>query len=232
MYLFYLKNIADHSAHFEPEEAAHCYQVLRHRPGDQIEFTDGVGNMYTGEITTLSKKSGVVQIIHQKMMPQLPYKLQVAIAPTKNINRLEWFIEKACEIGVDSIQFLECEHSERVRLRMDRLHKIMVAACKQSLKAHFPALGVLEPFETFIQQPRAGSKLIAYCNDTQTEVLAKQGIEQELTILIGPEGDFSNKEIELALQHGYTGLSLGNQRLRTETAGIQACSWVSYHFSS
>jgi len=227
MQLFFTKNINDNIAVFSQEDARHI-QVLRKKIGDQLSFVDGVGGMYTGEIIDIGKKQCTLSIIqHTPSYNLRNVHLHIGIAPTKNIARLEWFLEKATEIGVEEITPLLCEHSERKKIRIDRLNKILISAMKQSVKAYLPKLNELTKFDQFFQNENQGSKFIAYCNDDNLNHLKTEYSSPEnVTILIGPEGDFSQKEIELALQNNYTGVSLGKSRLRTETAGVVACHTV------
>jgi len=227
MQLFFTKNITENIATFEAEEARHL-QVLRKKIGDQLHFVDGEGGMYLGEIIEVHKKSCLLKILeHQLSYNERKVKLLIAIAPTKNIARLEWFLEKATEIGIDEITPILCDRSERKRIRTDRLEKITMSAMKQSLKAYLPKLNELTDYQSFIKQNNDNVKYIAYCNDGALSHLKKEYSSAEnVTILIGPEGDFSPKEIKIALENGYQGISLGKSRLRTETAGIAACHIV------
>ncbi|MFK7772110.1 MAG: 16S rRNA (uracil(1498)-N(3))-methyltransferase [Saprospiraceae bacterium] len=224
MQLFFTKNITGNIATFEAEEARHI-QVLRKQVGDVLHFVDGAGGMYKGEITEIHKKQCLLSILeHNPSYNERKVKLHIAIAPTKNIARLEWFLEKATEIGIDEITPILCVRSERKRIRTDRLEKITMSAMKQSLKAYMPKLNELTDSKEFMKQNNDDIKYIAYCNDDALNHLKKEySTAKNVTILIGPEGDFSPKEIKLALENGYQGISLGTSRLRTETAGIVAC---------
>lgn len=224
MQLFFTKNIQGNIATFEMEEARHI-QVLRKKIGDQLRFVDGAGGMYLGEIIEVHKKQCMLRILeHNPSYNERKVKLHIAIAPTKNIARLEWFLEKATEIGIDEITPILCDRSERKRIRTDRLGKITMSAMKQSLKAYLPKLNELADYQDFIKQGNDDVKYIAYCNDDALNHLKKEySTAENVTILIGPEGDFSPKEVKLALENGYKGISLGESRLRTETAGIVAC---------
>jgi 16S rRNA (uracil1498-N3)-methyltransferase len=229
MILFYTQAIQHKLATLHDEEAHHCTQVLRRRVGDQVAFTDGKGCFYEGQITHITKKECVLQIVNQWKDPhEWNFKVHIAIAPTKNIERLEWFLEKATEIGVDTITPVLCERSERKQIRLDRLEKILLAAMKQSLKATLPTLHNLMPFENFVHLPFTESqKFIAYLDDMPNPLLQQMYHKgQNTVVLIGPEGDFSEKEIQGALKEGFTGVSLGNSRLRTETAGMVACHTI------
>jgi len=224
MQLFYTQNIKDNMAIFTEEEARHI-KVLRKKTGDVLHFIDGVGGWYKGEIMEVHKKQCVLSILeHSPSYNQRKVHLHIAIAPTKNINRLEWFLEKATEIGIDEITPILCDRSERKKIRNDRLEKILLSAAKQSLKAYLPKLNELTDYQDFIKKENDSLKYIAYCNDDNLNHLKKEySSPQNVTILIGPEGDFSEKEIQFALENNYQGISLGDSRLRTETAGIVAC---------
>lgn len=226
MQLFYTNNIEGNLAHLSVEEARHVVQVLRKKAGDAIDFVDGKGAFYKGEIIETGKKTCLINILEKREVPIDRPRLQIAIAPTKNIDRLEWFLEKATEIGIDEVIPVLCERSERKRIRQDRLEKIMLSAMKQSLKATLPKLRELTNLKSFIEEEHAiAQKFIAYCNDDELEHLQTLGNSgQSGLILIGPEGDFSPEEIARSKKHGFQGVSLGQSRLRTETAGVVACT--------
>ncbi|MEE1069269.1 MAG: 16S rRNA (uracil(1498)-N(3))-methyltransferase [Paludibacteraceae bacterium] len=235
MHLFYSPNIAQ-TLCLNEEESAHCIQVLRQTKGDSICVTDGEGHLYHCQITNPHRKHCEVEILSVETPPALHSgHVHIAIAPTKNIDRLEWAIEKCTEMGVDEITPILCDHSERKKINEDRLQKIVVAAAKQSLKTTFPILNPLTPIRQIASK---GDLFIAHCMTTEEEQSIqapyraseqKHSLKNELmkghdvTILIGPEGDFSPAEIEWALQNGYQPISLGAARLRTETAAVVAC---------
>ncbi len=235
MYLFYAPDIAACPV-LPEEESAHCILVLRRTAGDEILVTDGVGNLYLCEITNPHRKHCEVRITAvEQPAPLHEGRVHIAFAPTKNIDRTEWAIEKCVEMGVDEITLLLCDHSERKTVNMERLQKIVVSAAKQSLKTRFPKLN---PLTKINQLQTAGDKFIAHCmTDAETSSLqdaycpteTKQALQQhvvrghETTVLIGPEGDFSPAEVEWAVRNGYRPVSLGAARLRTETAAIIAC---------
>ena len=229
MYLFYCPDIETKQTLSE-EESGHCVRVLRYSAGDEILITDGKGTTYTARITNPHPKHCDFEIIsREKQEPHHHFHLHIAIAPTKNIERMEWAIEKCVEIGVDEITPLLCRFSERKQLRTDRLEKIILSAAKQSLTPYLPVLHELTPYDAFIksQESRAKSqeqKFIAHCYKEDKRVL-KDEIEQgrDVLVLIGPEGDFSEQEIAEALSLGFIPVSLGNSRLRTETAAVVAC---------
>jgi len=206
------------------EESFHCIKVLRMRSGDTLHLTDGKGNLYEGVILAQDTKSCPVMLT--RVTPDFgkrPFRLNMAVAPTKNIARFEWFLEKATEIGVDEITPLICEHSERVQIRIDRLQKIIVSAAKQSLKTYLPILHEPLKFSDFIKLNHPSSRFVAYVEEHQPLHLKTAYQNGDCTILIGPEGDFSRNEMDAAKKQGYISVSLGPSRLRTETAAIVAC---------
>ena len=228
MYLFYAPNI-ETSQTLSEEESGHCVRVLRYSAGDEILITDGKGTTYTARITNPHPKHCDFEIIsREKQEPHHHFHLHIAIAPTKNIERLEWAIEKCVEIGVDEITPLLCRFSERKQLRTDRLEKIILSAAKQSLTPYLPVLHELTQYDEFLrnhQSPITNEQcFIAHCYKEDKRVL-KEEIERgkDVLVLIGPEGDFSEQEVADALASGFVPVSLGNSRLRTETAAVVAC---------
>jgi len=228
MHVFYSPDIIGSSYQLSTKEAIHCSCVLRLEYGDVIYLIDGTGNLYTAKIVDFAEKKCVVNIIDVKNnYNRRNYYLHIAIAPAKNIERFEWFLEKATEIGIDEITPIVCDHSERRILKTERAKKIIVAAAKQSVKAFLPKINELTNFKTLVCQDFAGKKLIAHCYRDKKTFLHKIIQPNENTmILIGPEGDFSKREIQFAQQNNFIDISLGNSRLRTETAGVHACSTV------
>ena len=225
MHLFYSENIEKPVHQLSEEESKHIHRVLRLTEGDELFLTDGKGSMYRCEISQASPKKCQVRILSNEETLANPFQLHIAIAPTKNINRFEWFLEKATEIGIDEITPLICNHSERKVVKSDRLNKVVIAAMKQSLKSWLPKVNQPLSFNDLIRQAFDGQKFIAYC-ETDEEALLQNEIQpgSSTLILIGPEGDFSPEEVEQATQSGFIPVSLGNSRLRTETAGIIACT--------
>jgi len=222
MQLFYTPNILNGFARFDEEESRHLLTVLRRQPGDHLRLSDGKGYFYETELTEVGKKQAVARILSSIAAPaERPARLHIAIAPTKQIERFEWFLEKATEIGVDTITPLHCRRSERDTIRHDRLEKVLVSAMKQSLRAYLPVLNPLTPFNKFISIIREDQKRIAWC-DTEPMPHLKESLQKgiDTVILIGPEGDFSPEEVQMALQNGFSAISLGSARLRTETAGL------------
>ncbi|MFC2489830.1 MAG: RsmE family RNA methyltransferase [Prevotella sp.] len=210
------------------EEAAHASRVLRLESGDEVFLIDGAGCFFKAQLTLVTKGRCLYDIVER--LPQEKTwngRIAVAMAPTKVIDRVEWTLEKATEIGIDEFSLLNCAFSERRNVKLERLDKIVVAAVKQSRKAWKPLLNDLQPFESFVNRPRKGAKYIAHCyaeidkKDLYGELLQLNG-EEEVTILIGPEGDFSIDEVRLAMSKGYVPVSLGQSRLRTETAALAA----------
>ena len=192
--------------------------------GETLNLTDGNGNLYEGQILAQEVKSCPVMLT--SVIPDYgkrPFRLHMAVAPTKNIARFEWFLEKATEIGVDEITPLICEHSERVQIRIDRLQKIILSAAKQSLKTYLPILHEPVKFDDFIKLDHPASRFIAYVEEHQPYHLKSAYQNGDCTVLIGPEGDFSKKEMDAAFQQRFKPVSLGPSRLRTETAAIVAC---------
>lgn len=214
---------------FSEEESRHIVRVLRLGEGDELFLTDGQGTLARAEITNGSMKNCEVAV--REIRPEFErraYRMQLAVAPTKNADRIEWLVEKATEIGVDVITLLSTDHSERRVLRTDRLEKIAVGAIKQSQKAYLPRIEPITPFSEWVSLPFDGLKLIAHCEPGEDKVLMKNLVQPgvDVRVLIGPEGDFSPAEIALALQHGYRPISLGHSRLRTETAALVAVHTV------
>lgn len=224
MHVFYTPDIQV-SNELPEEEAQHCTRVLRLNIGDEITLTDGKGNFYQAEITAATNKRCQVAIKETRYQePLWPCHLHIAMAPTKNMDRNEWFAEKATEIGFDELTFLNCRFSERKVIKTERISKILVSAIKQSLKARLPKLNEMTDFHTFIQQDFEGQKFIAHCYEGEKKQL-KEALTpgEDALVLIGPEGDFSEEEVEKAIEHGFVPISLGKSRLRTETAALVAC---------
>ena len=222
MQLFYNANLTEDTQQFtfDKTESRHIVRVLRKKLGDQLFITNGKGILFTSEITIADDKNCLVNIISvdEKSKPR-NYHLHIAMAPTKNIDRFEWFLEKATEIGIDEITPLLCERSERKNIKSERLEKIIESAMKQSLKFHLPILNPLISFSDFIKKDFESNLFIAHCEKSDRKPL-KPTLQpkQNAIILIGPEGDFSKSEIEKAIQHKFTPITLGESRLRTENS--------------
>ena len=225
MHIFYIPGISEIAYTLDETESKHCVRVLRLEKGDEITLVDGRGGWFTAEIVDPNPKRCAVNVIKSELnFGQRNFQVQVAIAPTKNIERIEWFLEKATEIGIDRVTPLLCRYSERKEIKSERLEKVMVSAMKQSLKAYLPQLDELTKFNDFISQPFSGQKFIAHCEEQHRELLKNAiKLDGNYLILIGPEGDFSSEEIRMAIDAGFIPVSLGDSRLRTETAGVVAC---------
>lgn len=225
MHIFYTPDLSGNTYTLDESESKHCVRVLRLDQGEEITLVDGRGGFFTAEIADPNPKRCAVKVIESVLDFGIRnFQVHIAIAPTKNIERIEWFLEKATEIGINRITPLLCRYSERKEIKADRLEKVMVSAMKQSLKAYLPQLDPLTKFNDFISQPFDGQKFIAHCDEKHRDLLKNLVVtNQNYLILIGPEGDFSSEEIELAVKAGFHPVSLGDSRLRTETAGVVAC---------
>jgi 16S rRNA (uracil1498-N3)-methyltransferase len=232
MHLFYTPDITpSHPQYFlNEEESKHAVRVLRLEAGSPVQLIDGKGGLYTAEIKDAHPKRTILQITSVTTEYQKRnHYLHIAIAPTKNLDRLEWFLEKATEIGIDEISLIICQRSERKEAKTERLDKIITSAIKQSLKAYHPVLNEPIAFNKFLTQPFNGQKFIAHCEDRhKTNLQAELQKHGRYLILIGPEGDFSPTEIDAALDNGYKAITLGESRLRTETAALEACFEVNF----
>ena len=225
---FYVPN-AGQENEMPTEEALHALRVLRIKSGDEINLMDGVGNFYRAEVILAATKRCLYEV--KEVLPQQPAwhgHVHLAIAPTKVMDRIEWMAEKATEIGFDELSFLNCKFSERKTMRTVRLDKIVISAVKQSHKAWKPIVNQMVSFKEFIAQPRKGRKFICHCYeefekvDLMTELQKPFDEDADVTVLVGPEGDFSVDEVKLAIANGYESASLGTSRLRTETAGLMS----------
>ena len=232
MHLFYTPDLdASHTQYFlSEEESKHCVRVLRLNNGDEVRLIDGHGGLYTASIHDAHPKRTILNITHVETEYGKPkYRLHIAIAPTKNIERLEWFLEKATEIGISEITPIICQRSERKEIKTERSNKIITAAIKQSLKAYHPILNEPVSVTKFIQQHHDAQKFIAHCEESPKTTLSETITKHNsYVILIGPEGDFSPSEIDLALQNDFKAITLGESRLRTETAALAACFEISF----
>ena len=237
MEIFYANQISGNEVFLDTDESAHCVRVLRHRTGDEISVVDGLGTMMRCRVTDDSPKGVSAEILES--FPGWgghPYSLTMAVCPTKNNDRFEWFVEKATEIGVDRIVPVIGERSERRVFKPERSRKIAMSAMKQSLKACLPSVEEPIPVKDFISFPYAEIKLICYCFEGDTErrsiedVLREVPEGSDITVMIGPEGDFSPQEAQLAVENGFIPVHLGPSRLRTETAAVTAATAVYLHF--
>ncbi|MNF24023.1 Ribosomal RNA small subunit methyltransferase E [compost metagenome] len=229
MQLFYNPNIneATETFSFDKEESKHIIKVLRKKDTDILFVTNGEGFLFKTEITLASDNKCTVKIISFEKVAPAKFKLHLAVAPTKMNDRYEWFLEKATEIGIHEITPIICDRSERKVVNLERFDKILLAAMKQCNQLYLPKLNEAISFKEFIKRKNDGLQLIAHCEETDKKTL-KSVLKpnEDVTLLIGPEGDFSEKEIALALENNYIPVSLGNTRLRTETAAVVACHSV------
>lgn len=235
MIQFYIENIAD-ITELPETESGHCVRVLRMSEGDEIQCVDGNGHIYRCEITHAHPKRCGIRILEMtEVKPHWGVDITLCFAPTKNMDRVEWMAEKCTELGIDHFVPLNCAHSERKVMKTERLRKILVSAMKQSLKATLPDLAEMTPCTTAITdlakvigRPFDGQKFICYCSDEvkRLEFAREYKAGRDVAILIGPEGDFSPEEVKLAMAHGWVPVSLGQSRLRTETAAVTAVADV------
>lgn len=222
--LFYTPKIENGLALLDEEESRHLISVLRKKPGDRLDITDGKGKFYTGELAECGKKHALARILTSTdEIKERSFHIHIAMAPTKNMERFEWFLEKATELGIDEITPVLCKRSERETARNDRMEKILVSAMKQSLRATLPKLNPLTPFRDAVKNTSEKQRFIPWCGEEGLPHI-KNCIQHDsdVVILIGPEGDFTPEEAALAMSNGFLGVSLGATRLRTETAGIYA----------
>lgn len=223
MHVFYTPDIAN-TQELPEEEAGHCLRVLRLGIGDEVMLTDGRGFFYQAVIAAATQKRCMVKIVSKtEQEPFWGGHLHLALAPTKNMDRMEWLAEKATEIGFDELTFLNCRFSERKVIKTDRIGKIVVSAVKQSLKARKPVVNEMTDFRKFMERDFSGQKFIAHCYEGEKPLLRDVlHPDEDAVILVGPEGDFSPEEVTLAMEKGFQPVSLGKSRLRTETAALVA----------
>lgn len=230
MQLFYNPGIDENQKdiEFPRDESKHIVKVLRKNVGDVLEVTNGRGSLFTVKITDANPNRCRAAIIASEKEKPASWQLHLAVAPTKMNDRYEWFLEKATEIGMHEVTPVICDHSERKHVKLNRFERVLQSAMKQSLHYSLPRLNEAESLKDFLKKDFSGQKFIAHCEEGMQRFQLKDKIKPsaEATILIGPEGDFSSEEIQLALQHGWQPVSLGNSRLRTETAAIVACHTV------
>lgn len=225
MQIFYTPDIDSEYYVLSEEESKHCIRVLRMNIGSVVQLVDGRGGLYEAEITEPNPKRTRLRILkHIPEYGKQQHRIHMAVAPTKNIDRLEWFLEKATEIGIDEISPIICERSERKEIKTERLRKVITSAVKQSLKAYHPILNEARNFSSFLENAHAQQRFIAHCIDEgKSEIKDLLIPNSEYLVLIGPEGDFSPTEIKSALEKGFQPITLGEARLRTETAALSAC---------
>jgi len=232
MQLFYTPDIDPSNPQYSlnEEESKHCTKVLRLENGSEVQLIDGKGGLYTARIKEAHPKRTLLQIISAiTAFNKRNHYLHLAVAPTKNIERMEWFLEKATEIGIDEISLIICQRSERKEVKVERLNKIITSAIKQSIKAYHPVLNEPVSFAQLLAMPFEGQKFIAHCEKRAKTTLESELIKQgKYLILIGPEGDFTANEINDALKNGFKAITLGESRLRTETAALAACFEVNF----
>ncbi len=233
MQLFYNPYISKTATevNFDKEESRHIVKVLRMKEGDSFKITNGKGSFFDAEILHANPKACLVKILSEEVQQPLPYQLHLAVAPTKLNDRYEWFLEKATEIGITEITPIICDHSERKTIKPERYEKILQSAMKQSLKAYLPILNEAIAFKDFIDSVNTseGLNCIAHCEETDKKSLKSILLQnKKVTVLIGPEGDFSSEEITLAKNASFIPVTLGESRLRTETAAIVACHSVAF----
>jgi 16S rRNA (uracil1498-N3)-methyltransferase len=236
VHLFYTPDISSQSTEgtsytLNEEESKHCIRVLRLAIGDKIALIDGRGGWYTAEITDDNPKRCSVRIIEtKKECGKRNHYLHIAIAPTKSMDRIEWFLEKATETGIDEVSIIDCKNTERTVVKAERLNKVAISAIKQSLKTYLPKINDMVDFKKFMASTSQfkGQKFIAHCYANEQKPHLKQLYKkgEPAIVLIGPEGDFTLEEVKMALENGYKQISLGNSRLRTETAALYACTAV------
>jgi 16S rRNA (uracil1498-N3)-methyltransferase len=229
MQLFYNSDIksGDKSFTFDKEESKHIIKVLRKQEGHKIHITNGLGYLFISEIILGLEKKCEVKIVEEHFFKPTNFYTHIAVAPTKMLDRIEWFLEKATEIGIHEITPIICEHSERKIFKTDRAEKIIQAATKQSNQYYLPKINEAITLSEFLKKNHSGQKFIAHCEETDKKSFAKEIIKDNpITILIGPEGDFSTKEIKMAIENEFISVTLGNTRLRTETAALVACHTI------
>lgn len=231
MQLFYSPDITPPLYTLSEEESGHCVRVLRLKEGDSLHITDGKGTLYRAEVEDAHPKHCTIRIVEEhREWEKRPYSLTVAVAPTKNIDRIEWFVEKATECGIDRIVPILCDHSERKVIKGERLEKIAISAMKQSLKAYLPTIEPLTPIRELLAEPFDGVRLIAHCEEDMERIFMGNLIDKgdNVMVLIGPEGDFSKEEIVAARKAGFREVTLGKERLRTETAALAAAMFTAF----
>jgi len=221
--LFYQPAISEGVHHLDPDESRHAIKVLRLQTGDQLQLTDGKGSFYETIITIADSKKCCFSVEEKRTISPRKFSISIAVAPTKNIDRMEWFVEKSVELGVEEIHFMLCKNSERKSINLERIQKIAISAMKQSGQSCLPIFNEIKPLHEIVTGA-PDQKFICYVdqqNPNQLKTMAHP--EKSYLVLIGPEGDFRQDELDLAISHGFTKVSLGPNRLRTETAALAAC---------
>ncbi|MFA6947082.1 MAG: 16S rRNA (uracil(1498)-N(3))-methyltransferase [Pedobacter sp.] len=230
MHIFYTPDINSDTYILSEEESKHCIRVLRFQKGSLLNLVDGKGGFYDAIVEEPHPKRTKIQILRvQQNFGKRNHHLHIAIAPTKNIERIEWFLEKATEIGIDEITPIICDRSERKDVKTERLNKVITTAVKQSIKAYHPKLNETMRFSDFILKKLSSHKFIAHCMESSKSTLKEQiRLNSDYLVLIGPEGDFTPDEISMAIDQNFVPVSLGNSRLRTETAALEACFEINF----
>lgn len=230
MHIFYTPDVSSDVYILNEEESRHCVKVLRLERNSQVQLVDGVGGFYDATLEDAHPKRAVLRVTRvQREYGRRNHYLHIAIAPTKNIERLEWFLEKATEIGIDEITPIVCDRSERKEIKAERLNKVITAAVKQSIKAYHPRLNAAVKFKDFVVSAQGNQKYIAHCMDGEKFALQDRiKLKSNYLVLIGPEGDFTPAELDQAIGAQFLGITLGNSRLRTETAALEACFEVNF----
>ncbi|MEP5614174.1 MAG: RsmE family RNA methyltransferase [Cyclobacteriaceae bacterium] len=226
MVIFYEKEVNKGIRSLSEEESRHCSQVLRHTSGDEIIVFDGKGGKHRAVLKGVSKKSCDFEVIESTIEPEKGFSIHLALAPTKNADRMEWMVEKLSEIGVDELTFLKTQHSERKNLRLDRLDKKAISAMKQSGSPFKLKINEMSSFQAFVCNQEADQKFIAHVSPKHEYLSTRLKTQKDVCILIGPEGDFSAEELQFAADQGFESISLGKNTLRTETAGFVACCLI------
>lgn len=229
MHVFFAEITHGQPVILSEEESHHAVKALRLREGQQVVVTNGKGTWCSGILVSNHAKGSLISISETKQQSPRPFRLHLAVAPTKNIDRFEWLLEKATECGIDEITPLICEKSERTTLKHERLEKLLVAAMKQSMRAFLPKLNPMVKFNEFLKKDFEGAKLVAHCRDLSRSSLSEAyQTGKNVIMMIGPEGDFSETEVQFALQKGFVPVSLGQHRLRTETAALATCVQLNF----
>jgi 16S rRNA (uracil1498-N3)-methyltransferase len=225
--IIFIGSINGSKAELTEEESLHCAKVLRKKVGDEITVIDGSGTFFKARLEIVGQKKCVAEILERKSSRPRNYYLHLAIAPTKQIDRIEWMLEKCVEIGIDEISFIQCKNSERVNVKIERMKKIVESAVKQSMQANLPKINELSSFKDVLKNT-ADQKFIAHCEASEkTNIRKISFVNKKSLILVGPEGDFTSEEIKLAKENNFLALDLGENRLRTETAGLYICQAIS-----
>lgn len=223
MILFYQPGIKEGIHFLDPGESRHCVKVLRRKAGDALNLTDGRGTFYEAIITSADSQKCEFELTGERRAPEKNYHIHIALAPTRNIERTEWFVEKAVETGVDAVSFIRCAHAERTVVKPERLQKIAISAMKQSLRATLPEIHDIIPFTGFVGHRQEQQRFVASAGEGKSTHLMQQALRgKSYCVLIGPEGDFTSEEVRDAMDTGFQAVKLGNYRLRTETAALAA----------